>query len=247
MDFLESSFFKVNGQNQSLPTPSEVRALSGPKEKTQPLPVRFEHLNLLVKFGRLGDDIPVPEVYGWRIDGDDVFIYMELIHGDTLKSRWDSMSRAGKETAPSESFVGSLDGHHLTDYVLESFPPRGPFPNTQQFNDWFASLAWSRFPNPESIQDPWRVSPPDTVSIKLTHGDLHRCNILITSTSPPRVLAIVDWAHGGWYPDWWEYCKASYTCSSEGEWRNTWIPMFLEPQIEVDEIFGEYIHAMGAF
>lgn len=77
----------------------------------------------------LGDDIPVPEVYGWRIDGDDVFIYMELIHGVTLKSRWNSMSRADKETvcgdlsrimtslravdqAPSESFVGMLPCHN---------------------------------------------------------------------------------------------------------------------------------------
>ncbi|KAH7321971.1 phosphotransferase enzyme family protein [Rhexocercosporidium sp. MPI-PUGE-AT-0058] len=279
IDFLDSTFFTRYGPNPSLPTPSEVRALSDPRQQTQPPPIRFEHLGLLVKFGphvttneaqclwlikkELGDDVPVPEVYGWRIDGEEVFIYMELIRGDTLKSRWDWMSKTERKTvcedlskivtslramdqSPGAYFVGSLDVHHLTDYVLESFPPGGPFPDTKQFNDWFASLAWSNFPKPESILDPWRASLPDTASIKLTHGDLHRSNIMISSTSPPRVLAIVDWAHGGWYPDWWEYCKAAYTCSYDGEWRNTWIPMFLEPRVEVHGIFAEYIHAMGA-
>ena len=97
MDFLESSFFK---DNQCLPTPAEVRSLWDHEMPNQPLPVRFEHLNLIVKFGPrvdvakaqclwvikrvLGDKVPVPEVYGWRVDGRDVFIYMELIRGDTL-------------------------------------------------------------------------------------------------------------------------------------------------------------------
>lgn len=115
MDFLESSFFKDNAPDQCLPTPSEVRTLSGPGQfRPQPVPVRFEHLNLIVKFGRyvtiaeaqclwvikrvLGDEVPVPEVYGWRVDGRDVFIYMQLVQGETLKDRWDSLGVADKTT-----------------------------------------------------------------------------------------------------------------------------------------------------
>lgn len=52
MDFLESSYFKDNGPSPYFPTPAEVRALSGTDQTTpQPLPVKFEHLNLIVKFG----------------------------------------------------------------------------------------------------------------------------------------------------------------------------------------------------
>lgn len=71
--------------------PPEVRALSGTDQaRPQPRPVIFEHLNLIVKFGPhvtvaeaqclwvikrlLCDEVLVPEVYGWRVDGRDVFI-----------------------------------------------------------------------------------------------------------------------------------------------------------------------------
>jgi hypothetical protein len=109
MDFLESSFFKINGLNRRLPTPAEVRALSPTHTiSSQPPPVKFEHLNLIVKFGPhvsvveaqclwlirkvLRHEVPVPEVYGWRVDGRHVFIYMQLIRGPTLKERWNLLS-----------------------------------------------------------------------------------------------------------------------------------------------------------
>jgi aminoglycoside phosphotransferase (APT) family kinase protein len=44
----------------------------------------------------LGDEVPVPELYSWRIDGRDVFIYMEYLQGETLKDRWDSLTDADK-------------------------------------------------------------------------------------------------------------------------------------------------------
>lgn len=113
MDFLESSFFKTNGPNRRLPTPAEVRALSPTHTtKPQPPPVKFEHLNLIVKFGPhvsvaeaqclwlirrvLPHEVPVPEVYGWRVDGRHVFIYMQLIRGQTLKDRWKLLSGPDK-------------------------------------------------------------------------------------------------------------------------------------------------------
>jgi len=116
MNFLDSSFFKGNLSGQTLPTPHEVRELSGQNQfHPRPLPVRFDHLNLLVKFGPhvtiteaqslcmirriLGEEVPVPEVYGWRVDGSHVFIYMQLVRGGTLRDRWDTLSLAEKTTA----------------------------------------------------------------------------------------------------------------------------------------------------
>jgi len=79
----------------------------------------------------------------------------------------------------------------------------------------------------------------------LTHGDLHRGNIIVSTTSPPLVLTVIDWAHAGWYLDYWEDCKACYTAQYE-EWRDRWIPKFLDVQEEEHEIFAEYIMAIGA-
>ena len=111
LDFLDSSFFQSKQPGQRLPTPAEVRELATVK-KFRPPPVTIEHLNLLVKFGPhvtiaeaqclwlirkiLGDKVPVPEVYGWRVDGHEVFIYMQLVRGVTLKERWEHLSVAEK-------------------------------------------------------------------------------------------------------------------------------------------------------
>lgn len=115
VDFADSSFFNVRaGQKRSLPTPTDV--LSRSKDFTthqRPTPVTFEHLNLLIKFGRcvmvgealflralrmssLADKVLSPEVYGWRVHEGITFIYMELIRGDTLIDRWDSLSDSQK-------------------------------------------------------------------------------------------------------------------------------------------------------
>ena len=110
MDFLDSTFFKDQAASRSLPTPAEVVALSvaANANPTQPPPVRFEHLSLIVKFGPyvsvaeaqclwaikkfLGDRVRVPEVYAWRCVDGKVFIYMQLIHGKTLKERWETLT-----------------------------------------------------------------------------------------------------------------------------------------------------------
>lgn len=112
MDFADSSFFRLT--NQSLPTLTQVKALSnGLYIDPQPNPVIFEDLNLLVKLGPnvkvseaqclwmikrvFHDQVPVPEVFGWRVDEKGyVFIYMELIRGQTLNDRWDDLDHLDK-------------------------------------------------------------------------------------------------------------------------------------------------------
>ena len=40
--------------------------------------------------------VPVPEVYGWRKDDGQVFIYMELVNGITLEKSWENMNKEDK-------------------------------------------------------------------------------------------------------------------------------------------------------
>ncbi len=110
--FEESSFFKRF--DARLPSPADVRLQAARRKgsprtpSSRPWPVQYLYLNLLVKYGSeitiaegqclwflyhyLGRDVPVPELYGWRQDGGETFLFMELIHGDTLEQRWDSLT-----------------------------------------------------------------------------------------------------------------------------------------------------------
>jgi hypothetical protein len=112
MNFYDSSFFKRPGK--LLPTPAQVRTLSKDAHTNpQPQPVIFKDSELFVKFGpyvttaeaqclwmikrAFGDEVPVPEVFGWRVDDENyVFIYMELIQGRTLLDRWSELTDLDK-------------------------------------------------------------------------------------------------------------------------------------------------------
>jgi hypothetical protein len=68
----------------------------------------FDNLNLLVKFSHkesiaegqclhtvrraFGPFGPVPEVCAWRKEGEETFIFMELLDGLSFEARWASLS-----------------------------------------------------------------------------------------------------------------------------------------------------------
>lgn len=80
-------------------------SIAGPH--VRPPPVILDDLGLFVKWGSavrisegqclyaigqlLKDHVPVPELYGWREDGDETFIYMEYLDAQTLEQAWDAL------------------------------------------------------------------------------------------------------------------------------------------------------------
>ncbi|EIT78206.1 hypothetical protein AO1008_01124 [Aspergillus oryzae 100-8] len=130
IDFTDTSFFTTS-PNRHLPTPAQVRALSKDIDTSwQPTSIEFRNLNLIVKFGLyvaivealnlwmvkkvFHDKVPVPELFGWRVDDEDyVFIYMELIEGPTLDECWNRLGTVEKRTLrqleqdPSDQFIVS--------------------------------------------------------------------------------------------------------------------------------------------
>jgi hypothetical protein len=138
MDFLDSTFFRAFPK-QTLPTPAEIRAMSGSKS-SKPPPVFIQHLGTVVKFGnfvnvaeaqslwlvgtRLGHCVPVPEVYGWRTDKGEVFSYMRYINSATLSERWTYLSMEEKT-----SFCEQLS--RMVSYIRQiKQAPTDPFIGT---------------------------------------------------------------------------------------------------------------------
>ncbi|KAL3470121.1 hypothetical protein BJX99DRAFT_240112 [Aspergillus californicus] len=163
MDFLDSTFFKTPGQR--LPTPAQVRALSTDiSTRPQPKPIIFRNPNIFVKFGRyvtvaeaqclwmiqraFQGTVPVPELFGWRVDDEGfVFIHMQLIEGQTLFDWWDGLHSTDKEVMRNQLYEiitslrqlsqssGSINRQKVPDYVFQSLTEAGPFPNIKEFND----------------------------------------------------------------------------------------------------------------
>ena len=142
--------------DRKLPSPHQVRAASSLLPLGKPHVVLFPALNVVVKFGRspgpdshtaaaaytslseaqtlhsihhfLGKRVPVPKVYAFIHDGDDIFLYMELVQGVTLLKCWADLSDEAKidvctqlkpmmqalrelEQDPSDSFIGNYVLH----------------------------------------------------------------------------------------------------------------------------------------
>jgi Phosphotransferase enzyme family len=76
--------------------------------------------------------------------------------------------------------------------------------------------------------EPFRSDLPDNIDIKLTHGDLHPSNIVITESGPPKVVALIDWEQSGWLPAYWEDRKAHLTAEYGGEWAKVYLPIILD-------------------
>jgi aminoglycoside phosphotransferase (APT) family kinase protein len=227
--------------------------------------VIFSDLNLLVKYGgltseheyhclqmirtQLGNKVPVPKVYGCDQDGDEVFTYVELIHGRMLEQRWDHLSENDRmelcsqlrpmiaalrevKQASGEEFIGSITGGKLLDHIFEGRQV-GAFASTSTLNNFCTRRDWSqppRQPPEDSYEMRFRL-PGDPITF--THSDLHRSNIMITAEGQtPRILAIIDWRQPGWCPAYWEYCKARWTVDPDDDWVFKYLPTIIKPQLE---------------
>ncbi|KND93233.1 hypothetical protein TOPH_02478 [Tolypocladium ophioglossoides CBS 100239] len=256
----ESSFFK-EGRALALPTPAEIRGInekSGNIYATdfyRPPPVILPSLGLFVKYGadvtiveaqtqmmvreKLQGQVPVPEVFGWTEDGKQRFIYMSLIEGETLQERCGDMSEDERiavceelkcavkawrnlEQGRHDRYIGSLGKQPLSEIFLESHPElAGPFQGDN---------AVQRF------QDASGIEISGDVPIVFTHDDLVAPNILLSPGSNPKVAAIIDWGQAGWYPAYWEYCKARwvrldptlFSDATQEEWQTKYLPTILD-------------------
>ncbi|KAF5535017.1 phosphotransferase family [Fusarium phyllophilum] len=138
--------------------------------------------------------------------------------------------------APDDTFVDNINRGDVRDMVFAdtNFPPAGPFSSAAEFHDCMSDMfKWPAMANnpelvPTSITDPYREMLPDDCLIHFTHADLNPVNIIVSNDSPCHVLAILDWEQSGWYPAYWEFCKAELTVEAHSEWQAVYLPKLLD-------------------
>jgi hypothetical protein len=133
------------------------------------------------------------------------------------------------------TWTGNIVNNPLLDVVFIKYGDKtaGPFRTVSQFHDYFTLSIGPRRKEPLEGQtpDPYRSMLPDDVPIVFTHGDLHPSNILLSprdASSGRHIVSIIDWQQSGWYPAYWEYCKARWTAKIGGEWAEKYLPMFVD-------------------
>ncbi|KAJ9312228.1 hypothetical protein DTO271D3_7529 [Paecilomyces variotii] len=256
----------------TLPTPAEIRAINQEsghirsKLHGRPPPVIIPSQGLLVKYGSnvttveaqtqtmlyesLQGQVPIPRVFDWTEDGGQGFIYMSLIEGETLQERWASMSETERRAVCEElrrmvkawralkqegHYIGSLGKKPLNEIFLQSHPDiAGPYEGDG---------AVQRF------QHACGIDITDETPIVFTHGDISPPNILLSRGPNPKVAAIIDWGQAGWYPSYWEYCKARqvginpkyFDDVMQEEWYTKYLPMILDP-VDEERIYHPFVY-----
>lgn len=245
-EIFQNSGFFIRNHCTELPSPDQVRARcrteGGNDRSARPPPARFPRLGLLVKFGPLVSisegqclfwlhrqgAIPVPEIYGWKTQDSDVYLYMELICGITLEERWRWLSSFEKEkiahelggimknlhsipTDSGESYIGSVGKQQLHEDIFASYVETpGPFKSVQHFHDFLL-----HYPHPPGSVHPWRHQLPDDCAIQFTHGDLHMRNILVSHPRPWSQESLWNW-WSRWSRSGWTLKSAWWAFSGEG-------------------------------
>ncbi|KAK2737105.1 hypothetical protein FQN57_000444 [Myotisia sp. PD_48] len=203
-------------------------------------------------YEQLKGQVPIPEVYGWAEDGGQGFLYMSLIEGDTLEERWTDMSEEERQAVCNDirplvqawrglkqdkdaSYIGSVGKRRLKDISIGDRPTKqGPFLGVD---------AVEQFHTAGSIEI------RNDIPIVFTHADLVAPNSLLTKGPNPTVAAIIDWGQPGWYPEYWEFCKArrvgwisKYRDNATlEEWRSRYMPMFLD-RVDDETIYHPWLY-----
>ena len=245
-----------------LPTTEEIR-LSEVISKSSGRKIVRVDSHFVVKFGPGVDllegrnmlfvsqrtSIPIPRVHAiYSVPNEGTaaihYIVMENVAGDTLASRWPTLSMSQKKlisaklkafcsqlrSLPSPDYFGSLGGRPLLDPLLWTHDSTcsGPFESEAALNEAMVrKYIYNGLPTHKA--NFYHAAFPVVFSGHqpvFTHGDLQRKNILIKDTigsdsagEHDSAVVIVDWEFSGWYPSYWEFATAMF---ANGRWDDDW-------------------------
>ncbi|PYI11849.1 kinase-like protein [Aspergillus sclerotiicarbonarius CBS 121057] len=200
---------------------SRHRLIKGPCESGEVAALKYvaEHTS-----------IPVPKVLKVHNFRDALYIELEYIEGDDLNTAWRCylspeqkqqilaelggyMSQLRSLEPPQTGLVASASLESCIDYRVgqQTF---GPFDGHADFHSFLRGYL-----PVEDCTDVFgqKVTDCHVRSYRscFAHADLCPRNIIVKDG---KVAAIIDWACGGWYPEYWEYTKAHYGQCNMPDW-----------------------------
>lgn len=103
----------------------------------------------------------------------------------------------------------------------------------------------------QKFHDTCGIDIGDDIPIVLTHNDLCPPNILLSRGPNPKVVGILDWGQSGWYPSYWEYCKArrvgivdeEFTSALQEEWHTTYLPEVIDT-VDDESFYHPWLYFM---
>ncbi|KJR89219.1 uncharacterized protein SPSK_06474 [Sporothrix schenckii 1099-18] len=186
-----------------------------------------------MKFVRDRTSIPVPQVYNAYTDDTTghVRIVMEFVEGRNLDRAWETYTDSEKQSVVSQlrkymdelrqitgSYIGSVDGSWCNDHYFDNERGAyGPFANEDEFNEGIVRALRKSKPYDwvEYYCDIFKEVMVDH-KIVMTHNDMDPRNIIVQGS---KVVALLDWELSGYFPEYWEYCKAM----RRPDWESAWV------------------------
>ncbi|OAA66002.1 Protein kinase-like domain protein [Niveomyces insectorum RCEF 264] len=185
-------------------------------------------------FARQHTTIPVPDVHNAYTDETSGYacIVMDFVPGRTLDEAWPTYTEADKDAVLAQlrgylaelrahrgDFVGGLGRTPCNDPLFDNEKNGyGPFADEAAFNQGVVRALRNARPGQDWVELYCDVFE-DVMQghdIVLTHGDLDPRNILVQGA---QVVALLDWEMAGYYPAYWEYCKAM----RRPRWESGWV------------------------
>ncbi|KAH9221242.1 kinase-like domain-containing protein [Leptodontidium sp. 2 PMI_412] len=194
--------------------------------------------------------IPIPQVYAIYTDkGTGMnYIVMENVGGQSLASCWPTLATTAKAAVADrlrgvldqlrnipcpgdQRYYGSLGNRRLDDSLFwtadDTAVINGPFETEAQLNEAMVRKYLHNNTLPQKAGFYKRILPlvlqnHDPV---FSHADLQRKNILMRNDGS---LVIIDWETAGWYPSYWEYTLAMFTCGRWDDDWHTWVTKILD-------------------
>ncbi|KAG9251657.1 kinase-like domain-containing protein [Emericellopsis atlantica] len=174
---------------------------------------------------------------------------MEYVDGETLEMAWDKYTEEEKDDVSKQlrgyfnelrqikgNYIGGIDGTACDDqFFSHDLFAFGPYNDESEFNKGLVK-AWSHNRQDDAYVRLLCRTLLDVMKnheIVLTHNDFAPRNILVRGS---KVVAILDWEFSGFFPEYWEYCKAL--------WRPGWDAGWVKDGL-VERVLGPYLQELA--
>ncbi|ORY57203.1 uncharacterized protein BCR38DRAFT_354809 [Pseudomassariella vexata] len=143
-------------------------------------------------------------------------------------------SSCGKRLGIRDRFVLGLGKEPLNEIFLRGYNGlAGPFEGMNAVHQ---------------LHDACGIEISTETPIKFTHADIVPLNIILSPVPDTKVVAIIDCGQAGWYPDYWEYCKAQrvtldpkdFDEASQRDWSETYLPLIMDP-VDLDAHYHPWL------